>query len=614
MILRNPKEFEAAGLSIPERTTLDNTVEYHRWYKELEKWSTRLPGLHTPRALDGTGGTPPRPHQLRHVSIAAQRRHNFFSWSMGTGKTLASILLILSVYGEFMFNEIDYDRLNKAEPDRLKFMLNRARQVCTMRPGTIHIAAPRHVLNLVWMRELERCNLAQFAEVIRTESQLMNSKAPIFIYDVDFPKHQTDKGAHLRARKEGVRIKQNGTTYFQGHTMSKLIYKHRPPSLLIVDEIHKLREGTERTRCMLQVRRKAKRVLGLTGTPMDGWVRHASTLFGFIYGEQSYEFPFTTAHFSEKFTRKKLVSVDVATGEQTTAKERPVPGIDFMNIPSFLKATAHLAHRLNITDPEVKENVFYPETRDHVVHVEMNPEHKDEYRELYTWAREKKDELSGASLMIQRRSALGLINQLRLRSKVPTQGVSALTQELIRIVSECKAQGRKGLIGTTFIEESRMLHAALQAAGLKGVRLYADDEFATPKHLSTDRREDLVDEFCSSDEMDYLICNKELVAEGLNLSEFVNYTVNCSHSWRSNTEVQWLGRVVRPGPLAHGGVDNYVLINTGTIDVYVYDLVKAKIAANAAMIDLEFDGDSYGDSLPSAEIDTMELAKKLEIA
>lgn len=215
-------------------------------------------------------------------------------------------------------------------------------------------------------------------------------------------------------------------------------------------------------------------------------------------------------------------------------------------------------------------------------------------------------------LFRQRLNALAIINNLRLSSKVPHQlgyegETPQLVKKLIEIVKKHSAEGRKGLIGTTFIEESRIIHEQLQAAGLKGVRLYATDEKAKPKKLTAENREELIEQFMENEEMQYLICNKELVAEGLNLAEFASYTVSCSHGWRSNVEAQWLARVVRPGQL-WPVVDCYTLINRGTIDRYIFELVQAKLKANAGMIDLDLD---YGESSESLTIDPLNVLKNL---
>lgn len=611
-IITNIADLE--GFTIAPLQTLEDSNENLYWHAELDKWIDRLPGLRTPRQPDGSGGSPPRAHQRRHGCLAMCRRNNFFAHGMGVGKTATSLCMILCWYGEYLLKGMDWDMFAMADDRGQKKLIEGIRRKSTMRPGTIQIVAPRHILRQVWVRELSRLGLESFAEIIECESQLLNSKAPIFIYNFDFPKLQSDKGAAMRrSKQDGIRLKETGRPYFLGHQLCKVIAKRRPPSFLIVDEIHKLREGTERTRCMDIVRLKTKRVLGLTGTPMDGWVSHSSTLLGFIYGEKSKPFPYTNEHFSKKFTKTKIVTTDVATGDQTTGRNKPVPGINHMQIPSFIKATRHLMHRLNLTDAEVKANVVYPPMKTHQVLIDMDEDHRSFYSSKNALVRGQVQEAfeKETNAFKLRTNMLALMNDLRLSSKVPhSLGYSGsqtrLIDQVVSLVLKHKEEGRRGLIGTTFIQESRLIHEALGKAGIRGVRLYDQDDEARPKKLSLEAREDVLEKFQEDPECWYLIANKELVAEGLNLSEVASYTLNCSHNWRSNIENQWLFRVVRPGQI-HPWVDCYTLLNRSSIDIYIDQMVRAKTNATKAIIDLDLEDDSPTNGVTT--VSPIDLAK-----
>jgi SNF2 family DNA or RNA helicase len=473
--------------------------------------------------------------------------------------------------------------------------------------------APRHTLLQVWMKEMERVGLAQFAEVIDSESAVMNSRAPIFVYHFDFPKLQTDRGKRMNKQGGGQRLKAGGGTYFVGYPIAKVIAKHRPPSLMIVDEIHRIRPGTDRTRCLKIVRKKAKRVLGLTGTPMDGWVSQAAVILGFIYGENSRPYPFSDDEFSKRFTKTKATNIDIATGKETAEeKERPVPGVNHMQIPAFLRCTKPLMHRLNLGDSEVRANVVYPPVDSKRILVPMDFDQQLFYQAIHkSGMSSARQAFTGQYSRIKaRNNMLSLMQGLRQASVAPWElgfkdTETALVRTVVDIVKAHKAEGRKGLIGTTFIEESRYIHEALKKAGLEGVRIYAQDPNAGKKILKQEDRELLIEKFMEDPDCVYLIANKELVAEGLNLAETASYTVSCSSGYRANVESQWLARVARPGqqwPV----VDAYTLLNDGTIDIYIHQLLQAKISATSAMIDLDFTSDA--DVSP---IDPIELAKLL---
>lgn len=587
LVVRDPKDLVSQNFKLLPQPTLENSEEFFRWQQEIKKWIERLPGLRTPR-VGFEGGTPPRDHQIRHSAIAVQRRHNFFSWTMGTGKTALSILTVLLRYGDHLFKDFDWPSTDEEKLEAFTTFKS------TMRPGTIHIVGPKHTLRQVWLKELDRMNLSQFAEVIESESQLLNSKAPIFIYHYDFTKLQTDKGNQLKKSGGGIRLKEGGGTYFCGQPMAKIIAKHRPPSYMIIDEIHRLREGTERTRCMKIIRRKSKRVTGLTGTPMDGWVHQMATLLGFIYGEESQAYPFTNADFSRKYTRNKIVDTSIVTGTKEVGKEKPVPGVNHMQIPSFIRSTRHLMHRLNLTDDEVRANVVYPAVKTHKVLIPMDIDQQIFYTELHSSSSNtaKIQLANGYSKAKLRQNMLTLMNGLRLASVAPwalgySEIHTGMTRTIVEIVKRHAAEGRKGLIGTSFIEESRYIFEALKKSGVNGVRLYATDDRAAKRTMSADQREESIEVFQEDPDCKFLISNKELVAEGLNLAETASYTISCSHGYRANVESQWLARVVRPGQVwSH--VDAYTLLNSGTVDIYIYELLQAKLAATAGLIDLDF--------------------------
>lgn len=596
--VKHPSELVKAGYEAEPPATLEGTPAFLAWQAELAQWIERLPGLRTPRLPDGSGGTPPKPHQLRHAAIGLQRRSTLFAWSMGTGKTALSILHILGWYGRQLFaglpkgpDVLAYWLAKRGEEATHAYLLSR----CTLPPGSIQIVLPRHVRN-VWVKELARMNLGWACAIIEREDQLATCQAPIWIYHYDWLREQSTKGKAMKRAQGGLRFKPDGAGLtFWGHPLAKVVAKRHPPSLLILDEVHRLREGTLRTQLLALVRAKAKRVLALTGTPMDGWVHQVATLLGITHREHSPLYPFDNQDFAKRFTRTGAITVAIATGaESGEARIRPVPGINHSQIPAFLKATRHLMHRLNLQDPEVKANVAYPPVKSHKLVLTMDFAqqvfYQDHYREGLKAIQDSFKHHSGARL---RMNMLSLMNGLRLASSAPwSQGFqpdrTALLEALLAIVGKHAAEGRKGLIGTTFIEESRMLHAALQQAGFKGVRLYASDPaLSRNKTLSASAREELLETFQDDPACVYLIANKELVAEGLNLAETASYTVSCSSGYRPYVETQWLHRVVRPGQV-HPHVDAYRLMNAGTIDLYIDQLLQRKLAATAAMVDLDF--------------------------
>ena len=630
LTVEHPQELAQRGFLAPELETLEKTPAYSYWQQELAGWITRLPGLRTPRNPDGSGGTPPAVHQLRHAAVSLQRRHSFNAWTQGVGKTPYSILVILGAFGHQLFQglngqtleELDlkamwmYTRKYGVVPEAsevrglaYKVLLHR----CGLKPGAIHIVCPRHVMRQVWMRELARMNLDWAAEVVTTESAMHASKSPIWIYHYDVPKEQSLRGKQMKKAGEGLRLKAGGGTYFHGHQLGKVLAKRYAPSLLICDELHRLRAGSARTQAMLLVRRHAKRVIGLTGTPMDGWVSQAATLLGFIYGPNSRAYPYTDESFSKRFTRSKVVNTDFATGRESVAKEKPVPGVSYQQIPAFVQATRGLMHRLNLTDPEVQANVVFPKVVTHKVVVTPDFEHQLLYQDTHKDGLEELRRLAeGPKDFRQRNNVLTLMTMLLQVSLCPwlygySGGTTRLQEEVIAIVRSAVSEGRKVLIGTTRIEESRALHLELAKAGFTGVRLYSEDPSASKRIMSPEAREALIERYMEDPDCSYLVANKELVAEGLNLAETASVLISCSNGYRANVEQQWRSRVIRPGQ-SWTHVDEYILLTEGTIAMYIYQMLMAKTAATASLIDLDF---SVEADSSAGLIDVHELARRL---
>lgn len=607
MILKSPEDLETNNLKVLPSSTLLDTPEYVIARGKLEAWCSRLPGLNTPWPV----GIPPKEHQMMYSSLGLLRRHNFLSWTMGVGKTLTALLHILGWYGDQLFYKMDWDMFNSLpDVESKNTILNLTES--NLPPGTVQILAPKHTLNHVWMHHLKMVGLDRFAEVIQSESQIHNSTAPIWVYHFDFLKQQTTQGKRLKKDGLGFRLKGD-TTQFIGHQIYKTIAKFRPPSFMVVDEVHRLRSGSDRTRVVSHLRTKAKRVLALSGTPMDGWVEHLGTVLQFVYGPKTPAFPFTDKEFADKFTRTKVVTTDIATGGETVGRERPVPGVSQLQIPQFIKIIKPLMHRLNLSDPEVKGNVVFPPAYFHRVLVNMDVKQQMFYDSLHITGKRHMNSIltASGSKALQRKNMLELITNLRLASNAPgaldyVGPPIAKLEVILDIAKKFKQEGRKLLIYTNFIEEGREVAKYLNQQHIKTVRLYANDNNSSPKTLKQSQREEILEQFQEDPEVICLVASLELVSEGLTLTE-ASGIIRPSRPWRAALDWQGLARAIRPGQV-HTHVDVYDLVNDGSIDIYIEQLLNAKIKATQAFIDRDF---SNQDELNTNSLDPFELAEML---
>jgi len=591
-IFTDPESLEAEGFKLAPVSTLETDPLYQQWQRKLLKLYLTDPYLQN---------RPPRPYQAKYAALFAIRAQNFPIWDMGVGKSFLACLLIRLLYGDALKRGIK-DKKDQ-DPAKAGFL----------RPGAIQIVAPRHTLRLTWLdKELKMAGLYEYAEIIDSEEAIRHSRAPIWLYSYDLLSRQTVDGRKMAAfnreetdpdKKRGIR-KKGQNKYFLGRTISRLIARVHPPKLLIADEIHRLRAGTERTRCFEQVKKTAKRRVGMTGTPMDGWVEHIATILKAIYGTSTKPFPYTEETFTKRFTRVKTVNQDWATGSETSSsKERQVPGVNPAQLPEFYRATRHLMHRLMIRDPEVDGQVQFPPVNLHVMNIPMDPGHADYYnlirkeQEGAIQATLEQIERGEISVWKGKKTVLGQIQNLRAASSFPWavefvepfHGSTAKTQAVIDICTQARNDGRKVIVFTSFIRTGYHLTQALTKAGIGTIRVYAQDDQAYPRVLTPSMRDERIEQFQEADVEDVtvMVANIGLISEGLTLTE-ASVIVNHDHSWRALVRAQGISRVVRPGGRMEG-VDVYELIHQGTVDKYVWDMVWAKEGANRALIDREVD-------------------------
>jgi len=609
-IFKDPESLESAGFMLAPVSTLETDPLYEHWQRKLLSMYMSDPHIQA---------RPPRPYQTKYASLFAIRPQDFPIWDMGVGKSFLACLLIHLWYGDAIKRGIK--RKKDTDPTKAGFL----------RPGAIQIVAPRHTLRLTWLdKELKMAGLYEHAEIIDSEEALRHSQAPIWLYSYDFLSRQTVDGRRMAAFNRDAQDEHNykgyrnrgQTRYFLGRTISRLIARQHPPKLLIADEIHRLRAGTERTRCFEQIKKRSKRRIGMTGTPMDGWVEHIATILKSIYGTNTKPFPYTEETFTKKFTRVKTVNQDWATGSETSSsKERQVPGVNPAQLPDFYRATRHLMHRLMIRDPEVDGQVQFPPVNLHVMSLPMDPEHKLFYdtirkeQEGAIQATLEQIERGEISVWKGRKTVLGQIQNLRAASSFPwavdfvepLSGSTAKVKAVIDLCQTAKNEGRKVIVFTSFIRTGYHITEMLKKAGIGAVRVYAQDEHSYPKNLTPSMRDERIEQFQEADVEDItvLVANIALISEGLTLTE-ASVIINHDHSWRALVRAQGISRVVRPGGRMEG-VDVYELVHESTVDKYVWDMVWAKEGANRALIDREVDMLET----ESSEIDALAMAQQM---
>lgn len=587
LVITSPEDFAGASLSAVAPATLADHPLYAFWETVLATRVAQVPAMVS---------RPPRPYQKRSSIIGALRTNNLFAHEQGTGKSYTVCLLILLLFGSDLSH---------------------------LKPGAIHIIAPKHTLKRVWLKkELAFAGYVQlggpegkdvvggFADVITNERDARTSKAPIWIYHYDLLKRETEAG---RLRKKRGK---------SGRKLYKLIRKHWAPSLMVVDEIHRCRVGTERTFCMKELRKRAKRVCGLTGTPMDGWVAHLASILGLVYGEEAPAFPYTVNKFTRRFTRQELATRDFVTGadEKRAPRKRPAPGIAVDQLAFFQKATQHLIHRLTFNDPEVIGQVHFPKMDHQIIKLQMDPRHAAYYHDvneamllLINDAIQKYDR-GEVSYTRTRHNVFTHLNALRAAAdhpwdvgpNVPVPPYPINETEKLRAIRDvclqAKSEGRKFIVYTNRIAVGRRLTEFLTAAGLKVVRIYDEDQQAKPRRLNQDERDERIEAFQEEDDIDGMVGNLGLLSEGLTIVE-ASYVLHADHDWMSTPHSQGNNRVVRPGQV-YDPIPVLDFVFDGTVNCYVHTAMLRKAKATAQTLDKQFTSES-------GTIDPLDVARAL---
>ncbi len=604
ILVKNPQEFLDQGFSIPDPFTLVGTKSH----LEKERYLVKLAGM-IPEMRDGIlipwrrrepfDPITPRPYQLRYAAMCSLRRINVLGHEAGSGKTLTTILAMYGIFG------------------RQKFLSN------TLKPGVIHILSTSISLEITWLTELTRCGLGDYAQVITSEHDLINATKPIFIYTYDFLKQQTKRGSQMRKDRRYRSKQEKGawTFSFVGHPMYKMIRKRFKPLLLVVDEIHRLRPDTDRTHVVKELRKGVRWFIGLTGTPIDGWVDHLAAIFDVAYQSEKPWFPYTLKGFEQAFTHSTTTSLDYVTGQYAGQARRVVaPGVPQHLLPKFYNQVGSLMHRLLFEDPEVRPHVKFPDPVYKPLYIPLDSEHKELYNRVYRGVRAELEHAvqllhQGRSSKLKTRSTI--LPMLTLLRQVvahpwdlpePYKGgelrTSAKLRRLIELVQEYRVLGRKVVIFTNFVATGRRIVEALAEAGITSHRVYANDPQARPRNLSRKRREDAVLAFLDDDEPNPMVANLEIMAESLTLSEAASVVIHFDHSWKSYLWEQGNKRVVRPGQF-FDLVPVYDLVGMETIETYVYHHVLRKIQANQRSVDRKFN------ESPEEVSGTIELLEQL---
>ena len=506
-----------------------------------------------------------RPYQPQYAALICLRRNNILGASMGVGKTIISLLAVQTLYDE---------------PDRRR----------SFRTGFVHIVVPNLLAATRWTEELERMpGLCGLYTLVKTEADLA-AATPILIYTHDFPKLKT---SHPRQKLKT----KNRIAHYMGRTFQ--------PNFLIVDEVHGLKAGTQRTQYIKYLRDRARRVLVLSGTLSDGNLAQVHHLCNFVYKDR---WPYVSPQsFSQLFGQKEKVHTNYLYGSQQTeeVKDKYLQKLDPSKLAIYYQLMRRFIHRVKINEPQISKFITVP-----AQDVQLHPVQPtaEQIQATQEYIRQHKQALAAASYSrtaAQNAEALKLIHPLIQLANYPAE----LSNKALKTLEIVENADQKVAVFCSYVGSARyitsFLRNKLQDKGQQVVRLYAQDPLADPKQLSMEQRQETVDAFQYDPAVKVGVFSFNLASEAIDLTRASDVICYCM-SWSLIKLLQAPARVVRSGN-RNKKVGIHYLFHKGLIDEHQVFLSIEKIKGSKLLLDYELEVEASG----STELTPAEAIRQL---
>lgn len=340
------------------------------------------------------------------------------------------------------------------------------------------------------------------------------------------------------------------------------------PSMIILDEAHRMKLGAEGAygAACLALGPRARRRLILTGTPAPNGVRDLENLFGFVWpgsGRQSVlravaggDLTAASRALKPLFTRTTKSELDLPPVD-TSIRTIPLPPLHAEIYEALLGQFSARAAGAEGDFQALGRILIY------MLMAATSPA-------LLTVGTTRYEPLAYQvpPLPVPERSSL-----YELMQDLPTYEMSPKYQEVLAIVRENAAQGRKTLVWSTFIRSLNTLQRILGQFGPAIV------------HGGTPDREHQIQRFRSDPECMVLLSNPATLGEGISLHHECHDAVYVDRDFAAGRFLQSLDRIHRLG-LRHDVTTRVTVLNSqGTIDEVVTARLAAKLTFMGGILD-----------------------------
>lgn len=495
-----------------------------------------------------------RPYQVDLAAIYASRGLDICNGGQGLGKTLITGLTLLTALDPF-----------------------------PTRPGAVQIVVP----NLLyarsrWLVDFKRfAALNGFVEIINSEKQLLKSQAPIWIYDMNF------------ARRKSKTLP--GTKRKLARLLAKQV-----PEYLVIDECHHFQKGSDRSKAIEIVRKRAHRVLFLSGTVSDGRLKNIHYLLKLCYGRH---FKLTEREFLSAFEVKTQVQSNYLTGSNGIDELQPryMSQLSPFKVADYAELMVSKIHRVTLDQSFVKRCVSLPTPNIQTELLSMDAAHRADYKQL---VHDRLNDLRacrqyGANAAAQAK-ARSILQPLIECSNFPDYDTAKIRRTL-ELVDEFNKKGLKTVIFNSAIGSGRKIASALKSkfGADKINRLYATDEFEQPPTMKLDQREQVLSDFLFGPIIASVLAIR-IANESIDLTQ-ASAVIFYDCPWDVIKLNQGISRVVRPG-----AVNNFVeiryLAHENSIDEHMLNLNFQKQKQMDLLLDYSLEA-----SKPISVLDLLDL-------
>jgi len=540
MWISDPQQLATA--EVEENNLLIQLPNFPRWRRQVQAIAERT-ALACPEFEV-------RPYQVEHAAMFCLRRRNIAAHAQGTGKTTVTGLMIAALYPQLR------------------------------RPGQVQVVAPSLLSATTrWLPDLERiAGLKGQIAILRRSTE--RPHAPIWIYAADYLRRQSPRLKHRQAERR------------------RWIARDLPrPALLVVDEVHLFRPHTLRGRALRYLAGRARRILALSGTLSDGRLDLIDGTCRLVYGRH---WPWSAAEFRRRFGEKQPLNSHYLEGEELVASPRYLSHLSLYRVGEYYQTFRRFVHRVRISDPSVISCVRLPQLDSDVCCVEPTVDQQQAHRKLVE-------------------EHLQLLQALADQPAAGTPNRFRLLQDLYRLANlpweldleTCKAehllslvqQARRTVVFTASVSAGRWLTEHLRRHVGSVVRLYAQDDRATPPQLDEEARERVLELYNTSARVG--VFSLHLASLSIDLLT-TDQVVFWDLPWQTLPVQQAITRVLRPGN-RHETVRVRYLVTKGLLDTHAFNLLGQKMRG-VRLLDFDLDAVSAADL---GAIDASSLARAL---